>query len=254
MNSSFMVLITKPLALLLVPVTLTTAAHGLERQVLRGHVPEAILQLGLQPSGRLPATNRLYLAIGLPLLNTNELARLLRDIYNPANPQFRHYLSPQQFTERFGPTKVDYKAVMNFAREHGLAVRGTHANRALLDVSGEVGDIERALHVTMRSYHHPKEAREFYAPDAEPSLDLPVPILRISGLDNFAPPRPCSSATPLDGLEGLGTGSVGQRWQLYFEGPPDRLRPGSLVHRLLAFPSTILAIVYISSIRTNGRE
>ena len=37
----------------------------------------------------------------------------------------------------------------------------------------------------------------FHAPDAEPSLDLAVPILRISGLDNYSLPRPRLQATPL---------------------------------------------------------
>ena len=42
----------------------------------------------------------------------------------------------------------------------------------------------------MHVYQHPTEARTFYAPDAEPSLDLAVPVLGISGLDNYALPRP----------------------------------------------------------------
>jgi uncharacterized delta-60 repeat protein len=60
-----------------------------------------------------------------------------------------------------------------------------------------VADIERALHVMLRVYQHPTEKRMFHAPDAEPSLDLAVPILRISGLDNYSLPRPRLQATPL---------------------------------------------------------
>jgi len=60
----------------------------------------------------------------------------------------------------------------------------------VLDVSGAVGDIERALHVKFQVYQHPTENRTFFAPDTEPSLDLTTPILGISGLDNYAPPRP----------------------------------------------------------------
>jgi len=40
-----------------------------ERQVLHGHVPAAVARFNLQPTGQLPATNRLALAIGLPLRN-----------------------------------------------------------------------------------------------------------------------------------------------------------------------------------------
>ncbi|MGA2869753.1 MAG: immunoglobulin domain-containing protein, partial [Verrucomicrobiota bacterium] len=37
---------------------------------------------------------------------------------------------------------------------------------------------------------HPTENRTFYAPAVEPSLNLSVPILHISGLDNYELPRP----------------------------------------------------------------
>jgi hypothetical protein len=53
---------------------------GSDRQILHGHVPMAVPQLKLQALSRLPATNRLHLAIGLPLHNTNAMARLLDDM------------------------------------------------------------------------------------------------------------------------------------------------------------------------------
>ena len=44
--------------------------------------------------------------------------------------------------------------------------------------------------MTMLSYQHPTENRKFFAPDAEPTLELAVPIAGISGLDNYALPKP----------------------------------------------------------------
>ena len=171
-------------------LSFTTPGLAAERQVLRGHVPAAVARLGLMPAGGLPDTNRLHLAIGLPLRNTNALNKLLQDMYDPASPQFRRYLTPEQFTERFGPTRQDYEAVVQFARSHGLEITATHSNRFLLDVAGPVSNIEKAFHVTMRTYPHPRENRKFYAPDAEPSLDLAAPVLHISGLDNYLVPHP----------------------------------------------------------------
>ena len=46
-------------------------------------------------------------------------------------------------------------------------------------------DIEKLMHVTLRVYQHPTEARTFYAPDAEPSLEVEVPVLAVTGLDNY---------------------------------------------------------------------
>src|ERR1035441_5118721 len=118
--------------------TNSATGFGAERQMLRGHLPAAVTRLNLRPIGRLSATNRLNLAIGLPLRNTNALSKLLQDMYDPASPQFRHYLIPEQFTEQFGSTKQDYEAVRQFARKYGLDVTVTHSKRVLLDVAGQV--------------------------------------------------------------------------------------------------------------------
>jgi hypothetical protein len=73
-----------------------------------------------------------------------------------------------------------------------LKVTGTHPNRVVLDVAGSTADIENAFHVRINVYQHPRESRTFYAPDSKPSVDtnLSVPILGISGLDNFSLPHP----------------------------------------------------------------
>ncbi len=167
-----------------------------ERQEVRGHVPEAVKRL--QPVEKLAGTNRLNLAIGLSLRNREALTNLLHQIYDPASPKYRRYLTPDQFTERFGPTERDYQAVIAFARANGLTVSGTHPNRMIVDVNATAADIETAFHVTLHTYQHPTEARRFYAPNAEPSLDLAVPVLHISGLDDYVLPHPCLKATPLD--------------------------------------------------------
>lgn len=180
----------------------TVAAQTLPRQSLRGHVPEAVARLHLPPVGRLPATDRLNLAIGLPLRNKPGLENLLQQIYDPTSTNYHHYLTPEQFTERFGPTEQDYQALIAFARANGLTVTGEHPNRVLLDVSAKAADVERIFHVTMRVYQHPKEARTFFAPDVEPSMDIALPILHISGLDNYSLPHPNLKKKPANQTAG----------------------------------------------------
>jgi subtilase family serine protease len=157
-------------------------------QMLHGGVPAEVSRL--TPVGRLPSAQRLNLAISLPLRNQPALADLLRQISNPASPNYRHYLTPAQFTERFGPTEADYLAVTAFAKAHGLKITAMHPNRTIVDVEGAVSDVENTFHVKMSSYQHPTEARRFYAPDTDPSVDLAVPILSITGLDNYSLPHP----------------------------------------------------------------
>lgn len=163
-------------------------------QVVHRHLPA--IALGLHPMGRLPATERLDLMIGLPLRNRQALTNELQQLYDPGSPQYHHYLTPSQFTEQFGPTPEDYQTVIAFAEANGLKVTGTHANRTLVDLNASVADIERVFHVTMQTYQHPTEGRTFFAPDRDPTLDLAVPVLSIKGLDNYSLPHRMSQFEP----------------------------------------------------------
>ena len=186
---------------------------GSNLQVVPGHIPAVASQLSV--IGRLPAATRLNLAIGLPLRNREALSALLQQLSDPASPRYRHFLTPDQFTAMFGPTEQDYQAVVDFAKAHRLTVTAIHPNRLLVDVSASAGDIEQALHVTLRTYHHPTENRDFFVPDAEPTLDLAVPVLHISGLDSFSLPhpanlhtRPVDNTTPIQPNAGSGPGGA----------------------------------------------
>jgi subtilase family serine protease len=190
MEASFMRKLSPMVAGLGLFVLCAMPARAADRQILHGHVPRAVTDLKLPAIDRLPATTTLQLAISLPLRNPAGLKNFLKDLYTPGNPNFRKYLTPRQFTQKFGPTEQDYQALIEFARTNGLTVTGTYPNRKVLDITASVADIERVFDVTMRVYQHPTEARTFFAPDVEPSLDLTVPVLAISGLDNYIVPHP----------------------------------------------------------------
>lgn len=175
---------------LLLPLAIALQAPGAQRQLLSGHIPPAIARLHLQPVGQLPPAEQLTLVIGLPLRRCAEFSQLLGQIYDPASPEYHQYLTPRQIADRFGPTEQDYEAVAIFAQTNGLQILRAHQDRTLLTVEGSVADIEKTFHVNMLVYRHPAEARTFYAPDTEPSVDLAVPILHISGLNNYILPRP----------------------------------------------------------------
>lgn len=158
------------------------------RQSVPAHVPAAARLV--QSVTRMGREERLSLAISLPFRNQEALTNLLEQINDPTSPNYHHYLSREQFTEMFGPTEEDYNAVRTFAVVNGFRINAEHANRMLIEVNGTVADVERTFHTTLGIYQHPTEARTFYAPSVEPSVDLAVPVLSVGGLDNFALARP----------------------------------------------------------------
>ena len=178
--------------LLIIAISLTVlfatvgSAQTPERRLLRSQVPASARLHSLKS---LEATNHLNLAIGLPLRNPEALTNLLQQLYNPATPNFHQWLTPDQFAEQFAPTEADYQKVIHFAEVHGLKITRTHSNRLLLDVTGATTNLESAFQVKLHVYQHPTENRTFYAPDAEPSVETNVPVLCVSGLDNFILPH-----------------------------------------------------------------
>jgi len=167
-------------------------ARGQGKLVRTRHMREAVSTGQAALLARLPANQSLSLNIALPLRNEPDLDALLQQIYDPNSSSYHQFLSVEEFTERFGPSQEDYDAVIHFAETNGLTVTGTAPNRMIVNVRAPVVTIERALHVNMGLYQHPTEGRTFYAPDREPTPDLPVGLWHITGLDNFSIPHPAS--------------------------------------------------------------
>jgi uncharacterized repeat protein (TIGR01451 family) len=163
-------------------------AQAVGRKTLQGHVPAPVSHL--TPVGKLAATNQLYLAIGLPLRNRPALDEFLGQLYDPASTNYHKYLTVPEFTARFGPTEQDYQAVKDFAAANHLTVAGEHANRVVLDVTGKAADVERVFQIALRTYHHPTDTRDFFAPDAEPSVPVNLPVVDVQGLSDFGRPHP----------------------------------------------------------------
>ena len=157
-----------------------------ERQTLATHVAAP---QGSALIGRLAGSQQLHLAISLQLRNEEQLDALLQQLYDPASPNYRRFLSVQQFTDQFGPSVVDYQRVIGYLQSYGLKVTHTYSNRLGVDATGPAADIEQAFQVKLQVYRHPTENRTFYAPDVETSVEAGLPVLSVEGLSTFNLPR-----------------------------------------------------------------
>ena len=168
---------------------LSRQVDAAQERVLLGHVPAVVATQGLKPLGRVPGTRRVRLVIGLSLRNHELMMDLLRELYDPTSKNFHHYLTPEQFTEQFGPTELDYERVVRFLKINGFPVVKTYHDREMVGAVAPVSIVDRAFHVTLYYYWYPKEHRQFFAPDVEPSIDVDLPIIFIDGLNSFSVPR-----------------------------------------------------------------
>jgi subtilase family serine protease len=175
-----------PIAVLMCIVAVNSQAQS----VLTRHVREVTRTGEALSTGHLPPDQIMNLNIVLMLRNQDGLDSFVEELYDPASSSYRHFLTVKQFTERFGPTQEDYDAVVHFAKANGFEVVGGTRDGMNVQIRGPVSAVEAAFHLTMNTYQHPTENRTFYAPNHEPSTNLPFPLWHISGLDSYSIPHP----------------------------------------------------------------
>ncbi len=90
---------------------------------LPGHIPEKAIA-NAKWVERLASKAEISIAFSLPLRNRQELDELLNRIYDPTDPFYGHYLTSQEFTDRFGPTQVDFGMLEDSLADHLLNGRG----------------------------------------------------------------------------------------------------------------------------------
>ncbi len=171
-------------------------AQAQPQSLLTRHVREVTLN-GEAPSvGRVPANQSMRIDIVLAVRDQAGLDRFLHDVYDRSNPSYRQFLTVSEFTERFGPSQEDYDALMHFVAANGFTVLGGSRDAMDVQLKGSVATIEAAFHITLGLYQHPTEQRTFFAPDREPTVDLPFRLWHITGLDNYSIPRPALVRRP----------------------------------------------------------
>jgi kumamolisin len=169
---------------------LSAVCQAESQTLLTRHVRETTVNGQALSVGRLPASQSMHFDIVLGLRHQPELENFLQELYDPSSSEYRHYVTVPEFTERFGPSQEDYNAVIAFAKASGFTVVGGSRDAFDVQLKGTVASVEKAFHVTLGVYQHPTENRTFFAPDREPTVNLPFQLWHITGLDNYSIPRP----------------------------------------------------------------
>ncbi len=136
--------------------------------------------------GRVPADTSMSMLIELPAKDPAGLAAAVAAVSEPASASYRQYITPDEFGRRYGVSADDYQAVLDWAKAKNLAV-SAHPNRLVVEVRGTSADLEAALHVHL-DYHQRPDGTQFHMPDAEPTLDLAVPVAHVGNLEDYEVP------------------------------------------------------------------
>jgi len=171
----------------IVAMALASVCQAQPQRLLTNHVRDVVFNGEATFVGKLPATQSMRIDIVLPV--REGLDSFLHDVYDPSSPTYRQFLTVEQFTERFGPSQRDFDALVRFAKANGFTVTGGSRDAIDLALKGSVANVETAFHIKMGLYHDPIGNRDFFAPDREPTIDLPFQLWHITGLDNYSIPH-----------------------------------------------------------------
>jgi subtilase family serine protease len=87
----------------------------------------------------------------LPLRDRAGAESLLAQLHDPNSASYHQWLTPAQFSERFGPQTATVNAVKNELKAHGLDITEVHSHS--LRVSGTAGGVKSAFGTTLAMGH-----------------------------------------------------------------------------------------------------
>jgi kumamolisin len=160
-----------------------TTVNGANQEVapLRGNRPVATDRM--RSVGFADPDKQLALEITLELRNRSALKRLLAELQDPKSPRYHHWLTPKEFTDRFGPRPSDVKAVSGWLRSKGFHVTETSLGKRSIRFSGSVSVAGRAFSTDIATFGDGK----LYGPTKDPMIPARFigAIGYIGGLDNM---------------------------------------------------------------------
>jgi subtilase family serine protease len=166
-----------------VPAIQPAYAQGQAKIALPGSTPQAPKHGKVL--GHTDKNKQISLSISLQLRNADKLDAFIADLNNPSSPDYKHFLTPDQFGQLFGPSGTEIAQVTDFMKSMGLQVDSVSPEGTLVQVSGKVDQIEKAFGITINDYQNSK-GQVYFANAASPNIpsDMAGVILGISGLDN----------------------------------------------------------------------
>ncbi len=125
----------------------------------------------------------LAMHVTMALRNRAELSRLLDAQQDPASSEYHRWLTPDEFTSRFGPTDADIEKVVSWLQKKGFTVTAADASSREVSFTSTVAQAQNVFEVKIAASADGK----LYANTTDPAVPAGVaPLIEsIHGLDNL---------------------------------------------------------------------
>lgn len=149
--------------------------------------PEVSLAAFVAP---MPQTTQMDLTLALNLADSTKLDEFIVSLHDEKSPNYHNWITPSEFGERFGRSKNEYQAMVDWLKAEGFTIKRTWPNRLAIDFSASVEQIEKTFQVGLNQYQY--QDKKYFANSRSPQIPskFSQSVLTILGLENFSEPLP----------------------------------------------------------------
>jgi len=179
-------LLAAPLPIIALAIAPAQAAQVSAQPVaLRGDTVAAVAHSNRV--GAVAANQQISVTVSLAPNDAAGLNVFLQQVADPASPQYKQYLTVQQFADRFGATAASIAKVSAYLRAQGLSVAPATANHLSLAAHGTAAQVQKAFGTSLATYHDAQQNRTFFANASAPELPASIAgaVSDVAGLSDY---------------------------------------------------------------------
>lgn len=131
-------------AILILTVAAAPVFPADSKITIPGNHPDEAAEL---TTSEMAADRQLRITIALALRNRDQLEELIAEQQDPSSPQYHRWLTPAEFSDRFGPTADDRAAVEEWLTSSGLSVESVGGAGREVVATGAAATVEKTFAV-----------------------------------------------------------------------------------------------------------
>ncbi len=170
------------------PSRITQAIDPTRLVTLRGNThPLARPEFDQGPVAADLALDHMLLVLKRSPAQESALKQLLEEQQQPSSPNYHHWLTPEEFGRRFGPSDHDIEVMTAWLESQGLQVAGASRGRTVIEFAGTAEQVENAFHAAIHRFV--VNGEEHWANANNPQIPAALaPVLAgLARLHNFKP-------------------------------------------------------------------
>ncbi len=139
------------------------------------------------------------ITVALALRNKAGLDAFVASLADPASPNFRKFITPQQFAATYGQSADAVTQVVSYLQSKGFVVKQVHANKLLITVQGTNAQIAATFGAAVHNYS--LSGIRYQAPASAPVIPAAIAgvATAVTGLNNKANFHSHSATLPKTG-------------------------------------------------------